>query len=188
MTDERLNSPWLPDWRALYDDTDMSPKARRVLKKAIDAKTQEWEWKHEESYRDRFRKNRDARQEKVFDVCDDVTAELQQIRKALAAGRITPAQARAKLRDAAGQHEQVMEIHDTLVQEDEAIEEFAGLTADDYQRQSMERFPALANGQPTLAAFAAKINPPPPPGGALQQNPNFVPTYDAPSPEDLTVN
>ncbi|MFD6771104.1 hypothetical protein ACFWC6_33345 [Micromonospora chalcea] len=144
MTDERLNSPWLPDWRALYDDTDMSPKARRVLKKAIDTKTQEWERKHEESYRDRFRKNRDARQEKVFDVCDDVTAELQQIRKALAAGRITPAQARAKLRDAAGQHEQVMEIHDTLVQEDEAIEEFAGLTSASSSTSSCSARPGSA--------------------------------------------
>ncbi|MFF4893861.1 hypothetical protein [Micromonospora chersina] len=50
-----------------------------------------------------FRKNRDTRHEKVFDACDEVPADLKQIRKALAAGRITPAQARAKLRDAAGQ-------------------------------------------------------------------------------------
>ncbi|MEV7329571.1 hypothetical protein [Micromonospora sp. NPDC093244] len=187
MTDHRLNSPWLPDWRSFeYEADNLSGRSRDVVREAIRRKSQEWEQKHQAAYSERFKKNRDARRERVFDACDELTKQLKKIRAELDWGRITPAQAKAALRDINARHGQIMQVHDTLVEEDAEIEEFAALTPDDYQREFTERYPVLRTTQPSLLDFANQI-----PAPRREPRPDeFVGARatgdNAPSADDLT--
>ncbi|GLI00679.1 hypothetical protein [Phytohabitans aurantiacus] len=186
--DARINSPWLSDWRGFADETDMAPKARRVVQEAIRQTEAQWAQSHEDAYRERFRHNRTTRNESIVDACEGMRARLKEIRSDLANGQMDPKEARAAIRDMDARYRQMIELHDTLIEEDAELETFATMTPDEWQRDRIGRFPALRSIQPSLSALVAKMDAPPPPGGSLGRISNPPPhTNDAPSPEDLTV-
>jgi hypothetical protein len=181
-----LNSPWLSDWRTYADEADMAPKARRMVEQAITTTEQVWADRHEASYRGRAALRFEKRDTQVIGACEDMAAPLREIRDELAAGRMTPAQARSEVRTMAGRHKQITDLHETIVAEDPDLETFAEMTPDDYQREVLQKtMPALLQVQPTLAGVVEGQTPPPRPGGGLGPNSSFVPTNDAPSADDL---
>ena len=188
MSDPRVQSHKLSDWRRLLDDTDMSPKARRVIEAAIRQQERVWAERHADQYNARLNHRNTTRNEKVVGTYEAMTQRLKDIRADLATGRMDTKQARAEMRDMRGVDADAAQLHDTLVEEDADLERFAAMTPDDFQMSVLERFPALVATQPTLAGVAVEIDPPPPPGGG-HRVPNPNPPTGSPgiSPEEYAA-
>ena len=86
-----------------------------------------------------------------------------------------------------GRYQQAMDLHDTLIEQEDTMRALAEMTPDDYQRQFVEKYPVLRTTQPTLAGVVSQMTEVPSGGGSRQDNLNFVRTDDAPSADDLRV-
>ncbi len=180
-----INSPWLSDWRQYADQTQMSDQDKRTIQAAIRQTEQSWVQRHAETYRAKAELRFAARDEKVVGACDQMRAQLREIRAQVEQGRLSPDEARGKVRDIRARVGRVMETHDSILAQEDEVKAFAEMTPDDFQRDFVGRFPALQQTAPTLAGVVERMTPPPPPGGSLGPNSSFVPTRDAPSADDL---
>ena len=176
MTTELVNSPWLSDWRTYLDETwGMSPSARRVVEAAIRQGEADLNRRHADAYSRMTELHFARRNEVVVQPCVDMRAELREIRSEVAAGRMTPQAARARIRDIHQAHQRITALHDDILAEQPEREAFAELTADEYQRDQVAgRFPVAVQTMPTLAKLVAETDYIPP-GGTRTRNPNPPP-------------
>lgn len=159
MNDPRLSVPWLSSWRSYLDEADsISPRTRRLVQDAIDRQERVWTTRQEATHAERVDRNRTTRDEGVVQPYKDMTRELREIESQVSAGRMSPADARAAMRAVQARDKQLVDLHDTLAQEDEEIAAFAATTADDYQRAQVERFPVLLRTQPSLVSMMADVD------------------------------
>ncbi|GAA3937234.1 hypothetical protein [Actinoplanes auranticolor] len=181
------DTPWLSDWRKYADETDMNPKAKRTVDVAIRQVSQSWEQKHADVYRAQAELRFSTRDEKVVGTCDQMRDKLAAIRRDVRAGRLPSKEALAQIRTMQGQYQQAMDLHETLIEQEDTMRALAEMTPDDYQRQFVDKYPVLRTTQPTLAGVVSQMTEVPSGGGSRQDNPNFVRTDDAPSADDLRV-
>lgn len=181
-----INTPWLADWRKYADETDMNPKARRTVTEAIRQAEQSWVQKHTEAYHDQAQRRFSTRDEKIVGACDEMSKRLAEIRRDVRAGRMSAKDASAEVRSMRGRYQQAMELHDTLVEQEDSLRAFAEMTPDDYQREVINKFPVLKTVEPTLAGVVEQMTTMPSGGGSLQpiEGPGFA--RSAPSADDLT--
>ena len=116
-----------------------------------------------------------------------MVAELVQIQRDVRDGRLPSSVARGKVRTMHAKHGQFVDLHDTLIGEEDELTAFAETTPDAYQREFTQRFEGaltMAN-QPALASTLASPTSFSRPGGALTRVENYEPASVAPSEGDL---
>jgi hypothetical protein len=164
-----LESPWLSDWRAYADETELTPKSRRSVEAAIRTTSREWETRHAVRYRADSERRSSTRDEKVVGAAQELSFRLAEIRRDVRAGRLSPKEARAEVRSVRGRYLQAVNLHDTLIEREDFVRLLAAMSPDDYQRQTLDKFPVMkqAGNLSTLAGVVAQMEPPPAPGGSL---------------------
>ncbi|GIJ76001.1 hypothetical protein SAMN05443287_106194 [Micromonospora phaseoli] len=154
--DNLTQSPWLSDWRQFYDEAEnVSPRVRRLTKRAIQKAEAGLKTKHRQSYREKLKVRNTKRNEGVIGRCDELIEDLEDLIDAMESGRVSPSDVLVKCRNTEAEHGRITDLHNELIcrcdpDEDchpgcrEAeLEKFEALTPDEYQRELPNRFRVL---------------------------------------------
>ncbi|GIJ45818.1 hypothetical protein Val02_27040 [Virgisporangium aliadipatigenens] len=127
----------------------ISRDERRVLQRAVARATREWSDKHAEIYRAQLAVRDEQHAEIMQAIRGESTIdedtpglidEIENLTARVRRGTLTPAKARAKLRDLNARRRQLVALHEAVERMDESLADFAQVTPAEHQRDFYTQF------------------------------------------------
>ncbi|GAA3829051.1 hypothetical protein GCM10022380_54520 [Amycolatopsis tucumanensis] len=148
--DELVNSRRLADMRLFAESAALSPMSRRAVDAAIGRVESQWAQRKQEQYANSLAM-RNRQHAEVVEVAKATAQTAKEMLSKVTNGLMSPEEGRAWLRDVFSYHEQLTQQHAAIAEMEPSLAAFEAKSVDDFQDECFQRFPADREKAPTLA-------------------------------------